>query len=491
MAYLTYVKSTTASWTKSSANLVVFGIFKDQTMTSIGNEINIHLNNAVTKGIDCGGIKGKEGECHKFFGENKRYLLLGLGDKEKFNTESMRKAGGSTAKFALKEKCPSICVESFHDKTDETFSRALTEGLILGSYQFRDYFTQEDDDDKTVLIERADILNGHEPGITQGTSAAQSVCLARDLGNHPGNVTTPSYLAKRAEDISVKSGMKCRVFEREQFTEMGMGALAGVAQGSDEPPKFILLEYFGGKDNEKPICLVGKGLTFDSGGISIKPSNKMDEMKFDMCGSAVVLGVMNAISELKPSLNVVGAISSTENLSGSKAYKPGDILTAYNGKTIEVLNTDAEGRLILADALSYVSKHYDPEYILDFATLTGAVLIALGHIATGIMGTDDTLIQRIKESSRSTGEKVWEFPLWDEYCKQVKSKIADVKNIGAPSQAGSIAGGAFLKEFVGDDIPWVHFDIAGTAWGGDEQPFTQNNSATGVVIRLVLDLLGV
>jgi leucyl aminopeptidase len=214
-------------------------------------------------------------------------------------------------------------------------------------------------------------------------------------------------------------------------------------------------------------------------------------MKFDMCGSAVVLGVMNAISELKPSLNVVGAISSTENLSGSKAYKPGDILTAYNGKTIEVLNTDAEGRLILADALSYVSKHYDPQYILYFATLTGAVLIALGHIATGIMGTDDTLIQRIKESSRSTGEKVWEFPLWDEYCKQVKSKIADVKNIGAPSQAGSIAGGAFLKEFVGDDIPWVHFDIAGTAWGGDEQPFTQNNSATGVVIRLVLDLLGV
>ena len=217
----------------------------------------------------------------------------------------------------------------------------------------------------------------------------------------------------------------------------------------------------------------------------------MDQMKFDMCGSAVVLGVMNAISELRPSLNVVGAIPSTENLSGGKAYKPGDILTAYNGKTIEVLNTDAEGRLILADALSYVSKHYDPEYILDFATLTGAVIVALGHIATGIMGTDENLISKVKKSSKNTGEKVWEFPLWDEYCKQVKSKIADVKNLGAPGQAGTIAGGAFLKAFVANNIPWVHFDIAGTAWGGDEQPFTQNNSATGAVIRLVLDLLGV
>ncbi len=491
MAFITHIKSTSESWEESSADLVVFGIFQDQSMTTIADEINIHLNNGVTRGIECGGIKGKEGECHKFFGKNKRFLLLGLGDKEKFNTESMRNAGGRTSKYALKENCQSICVESFHGETDETYTRALTEGLILGSYQFRDYITQKDADDKTLLIDRAYILNGNKSGITQGIAVSKSICLARDLGNHPGNVTTPSYLAERAKDISKRSEMKCTVFDREQFTEMGMGALAGVAQGSDEPPKFILLEYFGGKDNEKPVCLVGKGLTFDSGGISIKPSNKMDQMKYDMCGSAVVLGVMNAISELKPSVNVVCAISSTENLSGSKAYKPGDILTAYNGKTIEVLNTDAEGRIILADALSYVSKNYDPEYILDFATLTGAVVIALGHIATGIMGTDETLIQKIKKSSKNTGEKVWEFPLWDEYCKQIKSQIADVKNMGAPGQAGSIAGGAFLKEFVGNNIPWVHFDIAGTAWGREEQPTTQKESATGEVIRLVLDLLGI
>ena len=269
-----------------------------------------------------------------------------------------------------------------------------------------------------------------------------------------------------------------------------MGGLAGVAQGTDEPPKFIILEYMNGGD-EKPKVLVGKGLTFDAGGISIKPANKMDEMKYDMCGSATVLGTMKAIAALKPKINVGCIVPSTENLLGAKAYKPGDILKAYNGKTIEVLNTDAEGRLILADGLSYATKHYNPEFILDFATLTGAVLVALGHIAAGVMGTDESLINKVKKASKNTGEKVWEFPLWPEFCKQVKSEIADVKNVGAARQAGTIAGGAFLKEFVGKDIPWVHFDIAGTAWGGRPTSIEPKGSATGWGIRLVLDLMGV
>ena len=247
----------------------------------------------------------------------------------------------------------------------------------------------------------------------------------------------------------------------------------------------------GGAKKQKPKILVGKGLTFDSGGISIKPSSKMDEMKYDMCGSGVVLGVMKIIETLKPKMNVIGIIPSTENMSGDKAYRPGDVLKAYNGKTIEVLNTDAEGRLILADALSYASKHYDPEYILDFATLTGAVVVALGHVATGIMGTDKKLIDKIKDSAVTTSEKVWEFPLWDEYIDQVKSNIADVKNLGAPMQAGTIAGGAFLKSFVKDEIPWCHFDIAGTAWGDKSLPYQNKGTATGEVIRLVVDLLGI
>ncbi len=306
-----------------------------------------------------------------------------------------------------------------------------------------------------------------------------------------GNVATPSHLAENAKSIGKSANMKVTVFERDEFTKMGMGALSGVASGTEIPPKFIIIEYMGGPKSQKPKILVGKGLTFDSGGISIKPASKMDEMKYDMCGAGVVLGVMKTIFELKPKMNIVGIIPSTENMSGDKAYRPGDILKAYNGKTIEVLNTDAEGRLILADALSYASKHYDPEFILDFATLTGAVVVALGHVATGIMGTDESLIEKIKSSSEVTGEKVWEFPLWTEYLDQVKSKIADVKNLGAPGQAGSIAGGAFLNSFVQEDIPWCHFDIAGSAWGNKDLPYQENGLATGEMIRLVVDLIGI
>ena len=365
------------------------------------------------------------------------------------------------------------------------YCQSCGEALVLGSYQFLDYKTGKDDG---FELKSATVLGCDSPDVAKGAAIGNAVCFSRDLGNHPGNITTPSRLAEAAQEIADEGGMKLTVFDSEEFTEIGMGALAGVALGTDEPPKFIILEYMNGGD-EKPRVLVGKGLTFDAGGISIKSAGKMDEMKYDMCGSATVLGTMKAIAALKPKINVVCIVPSTENLLGAKAYKPGDILKAYNGKTIEVLNTDAEGRLILADALSYASKHYDPEFILDFATLTGAVLVTLGHIAAGVMGTHEDLMSQVKSSSKNSGEKVWELPLWPEFCKQVKSEIADVKNIGAPSQAGSIAGGAFLKEFVGKDIPWVHFDIAGAAWGGKTTSLDPKGSATGLGIRLVLDML--
>ncbi len=491
MSHLNKINTSDTAWSTSNTDLIAIGIFKDHTLTEIGHEIDRYLSGSISSGIECEAIKGKEGECNTFFNNKKRFLLLGLGERKDFNSESLRKAGGHISKYAIQQKCSTIFIEALNSQTDERSSMSLSEGLVMGSYQFSDYQSNDKKgNEKSAFIESVDIFNGDSKGISKGSIAGQSVCFSRDLGNHPGNVATPTYLGEKAKSISEKGGMKCTIFERDQFTDMGMGSFAGVALGSDEPPKFILLEYFGGNKDDKPICLVGKGLTFDSGGISLKPGNKMDEMKYDMCGSAVVLGVMNAVALLKPKLNVVAAIPSTENMPGGKACKPGDILTAYNGKTIEILNTDAEGRLILADALSYISKHYDPKYILDFATLTGAVIVALGHIATGIMGTDETLINNIKSSSINTGEKVWEFPLWDEYCKQVKSKIADVKNLGAPGQAGTIAGGAFLKEFVDRDIPWVHFDIAGTAWGAEDKPYTKKNSATGAVVRLVLDLMG-
>ena len=403
-------------------------------------------------------------------------------------SESLRKAAAGVSKLCIANKISSVSLLVPKDAKENYMSQAIAEGLVLGSYQFNEYKTVDKD---LFELKTAIILGGNKKAILKGVTIANGVCLARDLENRPGNVATPTHLADNAKSIGRTAGMKVTIFEREKFTQMGMGALAGVAAGTEVPPKFIIMEYMMGPKSQKPKILVGKGLTFDSGGISIKPASKMDEMKYDMCGAGVVLGVMKAISKIKPKMNIIGIIPSTENMSGDKAYRPGDILKAYNGKTIEVLNTDAEGRLILADALSYASKHYDPEFILDFATLTGAVVVELGHVATGIMGTNKLLIDQIKSSSNITGEKVWEFPLWEEYLDQVKSKIADVKNLVAPGQAGSIAGGAFLNSFVKKDIPWCHFDIAGSAWGDKNLPYQNKGLATGDMIRLVIDLLDI
>ncbi len=489
MAHLSKLNHTTDTLISIKADAVSVGIFEDGSLTARGKTINTLLNGQISLAHKRGDIKGKHSETTIFYSENCPVIVIGLGKADEFETECIRKVGGTLVKKAIIKKYAHVACENFGGMSSAPFGRALAEGLVLGSYQFNDYLTKKKDE--LFELDKVTVSGGSRVGIDKGSIVASGVCFARNLGNHPGNVTTPTRLAHEAKKIGRRGKMKVSVFDREKFTEIGMGALAGVAAGTDEPPKFILMEYWGTKKSVKPKVLVGKGLTFDSGGISIKPAAKMDEMKFDMCGSAVVLGCMQVIATLKPKINVVAAISSTENLSGAKAYKPGDILTAYNGKTIEVLNTDAEGRLILADALSYVSKHYDPAFIFDFATLTGAVLVALGHIATGIMGTNEKLIEKVKKSSAKTGEKVWEFPLWKEYCEQVESKIADVKNIGAPMQAGTIAGGAFLKEFVGEDIPWVHFDIAGTAWGEKEKSYGPKAGATGNVIRLVLDVMGV
>jgi len=483
MAHIFEVKGSKDTWNETDAGMIAVGVFEDKSFTSMAEVINEASNGAFTQVIDLGDVKGKSGESHFFYVDGKRILLLGLGKKDKFDANAVRLAAGKAARTAISKKVDSVAIECFCNNCENC--QAVGEGLVLGSYQFLDYKTGEDDG---FELKSATVLGCESDAISKGGIIGNAVCFARDLGNHPGNITTPTRLAEAAQEIADEGGMKLNVFDREEFTEMGMGALAGVALGTDEPPKFIILEYMNGGD-EKPKVLIGKGLTFDAGGISIKPAGKMDEMKYDMCGSATVLGTMKAISALKPKLNIVCIVPSTENLLGAKAYKPGDILKAYNGKTIEVLNTDAEGRLILADALSYASKQYDPEFILDFATLTGAVLVTLGHIAAGVMGTNEDLMVKVKSSSKNSGEKVWELPLWSEFCKQIKSDIADVKNMGAPGQAGSIAGGAFLKEFVGKDIPWVHFDIAGTAWGGKTTSLDPKGSATGWGIRLVLDML--
>ncbi|MFQ6611498.1 MAG: leucyl aminopeptidase [Fidelibacterota bacterium] len=493
MAHLTQVKYTQSDWRKIDSDVVAVCIFDNLRLSRQLQSVNRSLGRTLTNAIASGMISGKEAEVVDLSGKKGfRAFAVGLGKRDQFSTETLRKAGAAVTKAAIEKKLARITFLVPKEGKQASFSQALSEGLVLGSYQFVEFKSEEEDSEKNpFLLQSAVIVGGDKKGIEKGVINSQAVCFARDLGNRPGNVVTPSYLANQAENIGKTDGMKVTVFSRPDFEKMKLCALAGVASGSGEEPKFIVMEYWGTDKSQKPKVLVGKGLTFDSGGISIKPSAKMDEMKYDMCGSAIVLAVMKVVATVKPEINIVGIIPSTENLSGSKAYKPGDILTAYNGKTIEVLNTDAEGRIILADALSYSCKHYEPEYILDFATLTGAVVIALGHVATGILGTDQKLLAAVKESSRNTGEKVWELPLWDEYLEQVKSQIADVKNTGARGEAGTIAGAAFLKAFVNNGIPWVHFDIAGTAWGSRNLPYHSKGSATGEVIRLVLDLIKV
>ncbi|MEE8335808.1 MAG: leucyl aminopeptidase [Candidatus Neomarinimicrobiota bacterium] len=493
MANLDKIKHSSADWRKIKRDVIAVGIYDDLRPTRQFQQVNQVLGRALSNALKAKMITGKKGEIVDLAGKKGlRAFVVSLGTRKQLSLEVFRQAGAAVSKMALGKKLGNITFLVPLEARSPEFSQALAEGLMLGSYQYLEHKTEsEDDEKKHFMLKSATLVGGRKSSVEKGSVFARSVCLARDISNRPANVATPSHLAQQAAIIGKKGNLKVTVFDRREFTDMGMGALAGVAQGSDEPPKFIILEYQGGEKDRKPIILVGKGLTFDSGGISLKPPANMDQMKFDMCGSSIVLGVMNAVAVLKPKINVVGIIPATENLNGGKAFKPGDILKAYNGKTIEILNTDAEGRLILADALAYACKHYDPAFIVDFATLTGAVLITLGNIATAVLGNNKKLMKKVKASAENTGEKVWELPLWDEYCKQVESKIADVKNMGSGRMAGTIAGAAFLKEFVDENIPWVHFDIAGTAWGERDLPYFNKGQATGVVIRLVLDLLKV
>ena len=418
-------------------------------------------------------------------GELKRICLYGY--KSPKTNDTLRSMGSDIVSYVNLNKLKnlSIDIKSF-GVTTEVKLQAFCEGLVLGSYEFLDYKPKS----TPKTLESITLIGeGKKSVITKAISIASGVCYGRDLSNHPPNILTPTYIANDAIEIAKSNkNMTSKVIDVSKFQSLGLGSFYGVAMGAHEPAKLILVEYNGGRKNDKPLALVGKGLTFDSGGISIKPSSKMDEMKFDMCGSAAVMGVLKVVSELNPKINIIFAIGSTENMPGGKAQRPGDIVTAYNGKTIEVLNTDAEGRLVLADVLAYVTKNYQPKEILDFATLTGAVLVALGDRASGLMGNNSTLISKVKKSSNRTGEKVWELPMWEEYSKDIKSKVADIRNLGRPPLAGTIAGGVFLQEFV-DGTPWCHFDIAGTAWGPKEPNYQPKVGATGVGVRLVYDFI--
>ncbi len=492
MAYLEKVTTTQPDFSNFNYPLVCLGIFEEKQLSSSQQKIDDIVEGAISAFLKKEDFTGENGQVETLhFTKNsqpKRLLLIGLGKKAQFNLNKMRNAAGTAVRNAQARKLDTFAVELFGSEAlDNTLSeqtQAVTEGLMLGSYQFTEYKTR---DKEKIFFSREALIMSDESISSQDVDRAGAIArasmFARDLASHPSNELTPSRLADEAKKIAKRGGFKCTVFDRDQFEKMGMGGLGGVAKGTDEPPKFILMEYNGGKKGDAPVAFVGKGITFDSGGISIKPSKSMDEMKFDMCGAGAVLGIFHAIADLKPEINAIGIAVSTENMPGGHAYKPGDILKAYNGKTIEVLNTDAEGRLALADGLSYASKEYKPKYMVNFATLTGAAVVALGHRATAIMGNDDDLVKDIIQAGEYTGERCWQLPLWDDYSQDMKSDIADVKNIGLQG-AGTITAGAFLKEFVGD-TKWAHLDIAGTAWWSEDQPYVPKGPS-GVGVRLIM-----
>jgi leucyl aminopeptidase len=424
----------------------------------------------------------------------RRIVTLGLGKKTEFNMEKLRGAYAKAAQHirSLGLKCFAVSPDTGLPEQDfQAVTEAIVEGVLLGLYRFTPFKTVDRDKIKdveefTIVEEKEEVLKAVRSAAGKAETAAGAVCYVRDLVSTPANELTPTDLSNEAREIAMeRKRIKVKVLDTGEMKELGMNALLGVSRGSHEPAKFIILEYHGGTKSDPPIALVGKGLTFDSGGISIKPSEKMDEMKSDMAGGAAVMGTIRAAADLGLPVNLVGLIPATENLPGGGAYKPGDILKSLSGQTIEVINTDAEGRLILADALTYAGR-FKPAVIIDLATLTGACIVALGEHVIGMMGNDDNMKKKIREAGEATGERVWELPLWEEYQELIKSDVADYKNTGGRS-AGTITAAVFLSKFVGE-YPWVHLDIAGPAWQSKDSPYIPKG-ASGVGVRLLIEFL--
>ena len=491
-------KISEAKFNKLQTDILILPVLQNEKITSFG------LPKKMSDSIEMltGGLSDFKGEKHEIYNvstrgqvENlSRIILLGLGEKENYTCDILRDAFGKLVKTLknypiqhatiwTREKC-------VVNKDWARFTQTVVEGIELGAYSFDAYKKKSKDKESKLKLKNIDLISIPNNvkdqvlnGFKKGMSISKAVNFARDLGNHPGNVVTPTMLAETAESLAEEFDLKCTILSEKEMERLKMGALLGVSKGSNQPAKMIILEHQKGKKKQSPILFVGKGVTFDSGGISIKPGKSMDEMKFDMSGGGNVLGIMRAVADLKIPLNVIGIIPSVENLLGGSATKPGDILTSMSGTTIEVLNTDAEGRLILADALTYAER-YKPSAVVDLATLTGAVVVALGPTAAGLMGNDQSLIEEIQEAGKISGEKVWPLPLYDDYKDQIKRDVSDIKNIGQ-SGAGSSVAAAFLAEFT-QKYKWVHLDIAGVAWSTKDLPISPKGS-TGFGIRLLVE----
>lgn len=420
-----------------------------------------------------------------------RVLLAGIGKKEKLTKDTIRFVSGKIAQKARELKLSEFTIISPPSFVTEPISAVsqIIEGTKMALYKFEKFKTEkiETSPNLTIIVSKSNKIS---KAIEIAEIVADGAIFTKSIANLPPNECTPTTLANFAKSISKKNKMKCNIISEPELKKKGFGGISAVGQGSSHQPKLIILEHNRGKKNDKPIVLVGKAVTFDTGGISLKLGAAMDEMKFDKCGGCTVLGIMKSISELKLPINVVGIVPSVENMPGGKSYRPGDIIKLYSGKTAEILNTDAEGRLILADALSYGEKYYSPKAIIDFATLTGACIVALGTNIAAIVSNDEKLTKKINESSKRTTEEIWELPLNQDYMDMIKSDVADMKNVGIGKAAGTITAAAFLKNAI-EKTPWTHIDIAGVAWtqGATKEKSYNPKGATGFGVRLILDYL--
>jgi leucyl aminopeptidase len=486
----------TGGFAQEQSDVIAIGVLENPDFYSAPlQNIEQALGGRIRELINLGDFTGKHKTTSWLYTNgaisSPRVLLVGLGEYHDLTVEKVRQAAGHAARTIRDMGLRTVSIPIPVEATPEMIQGA-TEACLLSLYQFNEHKTDSGDENEkkkiesiTFLVENEQSRTTIESAVERGEVIANGTLLARDLSNQPGNYLTPTQLAEKAEAVAESTGLGCEIFDKATLEGKGFRTLLAVAQGSVEEPRFIVLEYVPDGEGQDTVVLVGKGITFDTGGISLKSGGGMHEMKHDMSGAAAVIGAMQVIGQLKPNVRVIGVIAATENMPSGTAIKPGDVVTSYGGKTIEILNTDAEGRLVLADALGW-SAQYNPKGVIDLATLTGAVITCLGHIAAGAMTTDPELMAKVKSAGIKTHERVWELPLWDDYDAGVKSKVADVQNIG-DGTAGTIAGGAFLKKFA-EGYPWVHLDIAGTAWGMKGSTYIPYG-ASGYGVRLLVQLV--
>ncbi|MGJ8669078.1 MAG: leucyl aminopeptidase [Oceanococcus sp.] len=476
---------------KQRSACLVLGIFERRKLSAPAQLVDQACNGALQNILDSGDIDGKTGQTlllQRLEGvAADRILLVGCGKSVAFNRATLVKVQGIASK-AISKLAANDCFNtlSLLELSDGNVEDAIKQSVLssdVALYNFDELLSKKEPASKLKTINLAVVARNKalDAALAQAQVTALGVALAKDLGNRPGNLCTPSDLADLAKEITKgERNMSCKVLEEKDMQKLGMGALLSVSRGSRQPAKLIVMEYNGGKKGEKPVALVGKGLTFDAGGISLKPAAKMEEMKFDMCGGATVFGVFRALKDSGLPINVLGIVPSSENMPDGDANKPGDVVTSMAGITIEVINTDAEGRLILCDALTYTQEHYDPELIIDMATLTGACVVALGTQATAVFANKQALADDLLAAGLRSGDRAWQLPLWEEYQAQLKSAVADVSNVGGPG-AGAITAASFLHRFT-RKATWAHLDIAGTAWGNDKL-------GTGRPVPLLMDYL--